>query len=96
MEWVNLLANTSTSLSSVSTWFTWFMYCYLVSADSPVVQAELEMVHSGPGFQAALSCIVTAHPRPTVRWYRDSLLLDSDNNFLLESRGSLHTLIILR
>jgi len=63
---------------------------------SPVVQAELEMVHSGPGFQAALSCIVTAHPRPTVRWYRDSLLLDSDNNFLLESRGSLHTLIILR
>ena len=28
------------------------------------------------------------------RWYRHSLLLENDNNFLIESRGSLHTLII--
>ena len=28
------------------------------------------------------------------RWYRKSLLLDSDNNYLIESRGSLHTFII--
>ena len=28
------------------------------------------------------------------RWYRRSLLLESDNNFLIESRGTLHTFII--
>ena len=28
------------------------------------------------------------------RWYRDSLMLDSDNNYLREQRGSLHTFII--
>ena len=28
------------------------------------------------------------------RWYRKSLLLESDNNFLIESKGTLHTFII--
>ena len=30
----------------------------------------------------------------TTRWYRDSLMLDSDNNYLREQRGSLHTFIV--
>jgi len=61
---------------------------------SPEVTAELSVVHTGVGHQAPLSCIVNANPRAVVRWYRDSLLLDSDNNFLLESKGTLHTFII--
>ena len=28
------------------------------------------------------------------RWYRSSLLLESDNNYLIESKGTLHTFII--
>ena len=56
--------------------------------------AELSVVHTGVGHQAALSCIVNANPRAVVRWYRESLLLDSDNNFLLESKGTLHTFIV--
>ena len=56
--------------------------------------AELSVVHTGIGHQAALSCIVNANPQAVVRWYRESLLLDSDNNFLLESKGTLHTFII--
>lgn len=61
---------------------------------APEVDEELGVVHSGPGYSASLSCIVTANPTATVRWYRKSLLLDSDNNYLIESRGSLHTFII--
>lgn len=61
---------------------------------SPEVTAELSVVHTGIGHQAALSCIVNANPQAVVRWYRESLLLDSDNNFLLESKGTLHTFII--
>ena len=56
--------------------------------------AELSVVHTGIGHQAALSCIVNANPQAVVRWYRESLLLDSDNNFLLESKGTFHTFII--
>lgn len=61
---------------------------------SPEVAAELGTVHSGVGHMASLSCIVTANPPANVRWYRKSLLLENDNNFLIESKGSLHTFII--
>jgi len=61
---------------------------------SPEVTAELETVHSGVGHGASLSCIVTADPPANVRWYRKSLLLESDNNFLIERKGTLHTFII--
>jgi len=61
---------------------------------SPEIEAELETVHSGVNVQASLSCIVNANPSAVVRWYRDSLMLDSDNNYLREQRGSLHTFIV--
>jgi len=61
---------------------------------SPEVSAELSVVHTGVGYSVSLSCIVGANPEATVRWYRKSLLLESDNNFLIESKGTLHTFII--
>jgi len=61
---------------------------------SPEVRAELDIVHTGLHRQASLSCIVHANPQAVIRWYRESLLLDTDNNFLLESKGTLHTFII--
>jgi len=61
---------------------------------SPEVRAELPVVHSGLGYGVSLSCIVNSNPPANVRWYRHSLLLENDNNFLIESRGSLQTLII--
>lgn len=60
----------------------------------PEVKAELKVVHTGLHQQASLSCIVHANPEAVIRWYRESLLLDTDNNFLLESKGTLHTFII--
>lgn len=61
---------------------------------SPEVAGELAEVHTGLGHTASLSCIVSADPPATVRWYRSSLLLESDNNYLIESKGTLHTFII--
>ena len=42
--------------------------------DAPEVEAELEVVHSGEGFGASLSCIVTANPTANVRWELEEIL----------------------
>jgi len=67
---------------------------YLDVLYSPEVVAELGVVHSGVDFQASLSCIVNANPASVVRWYRNSMLLENDNNFMMESKGTLYTLIL--
>ena len=45
------------------------------------------VVHGGLGEEAVISCIVYGDPSPSVRWYRDTMVLDRNGNRMMELFG---------
>ncbi|XP_044727182.1 limbic system-associated membrane protein [Chrysoperla carnea] len=60
----------------------------------PEITVERPMVYSGEGLEAHLVCIVYGETQPEVHWYRDTMLLDTTERRIMETRGSRHTLVI--
>ncbi|CAG7825968.1 unnamed protein product, partial [Allacma fusca] len=61
----------------------------------PEIEVERGWIHSGEGYEAELACIVHSDPPATkVKWYRDTMILDTTERRLMEDRGSRHSLII--
>ncbi|KAM9010300.1 uncharacterized protein PRD47_009205 [Ara ararauna] len=46
------------------------------------------------GASACFQCLVTGFPHPTVRWYKDGVLLEGDRYCVQEEEGSSHSLTI--
>uniref|UniRef100_A0A8B9FNN5 Ig-like domain-containing protein n=1 Tax=Amazona collaria TaxID=241587 RepID=A0A8B9FNN5_9PSIT len=46
------------------------------------------------GASACFQCLVTGFPHPTVRWYKDGVLLEGDRYCVKEEEGSSHSLTI--
>ena len=44
-------------------------------------------VHGGLGEEAVISCIVYGDPEPSVRWYRDTMVVAGNENRLMEQFG---------
>ncbi|XP_026467218.1 limbic system-associated membrane protein-like isoform X2 [Ctenocephalides felis] len=60
----------------------------------PEIVVERQIVYSGEGQEAQLVCIVYGEAQPEVLWYRDTLLLDTTERRITETRGAKHTLFI--
>jgi len=61
---------------------------------SPEVNVDRKWVHGGVGHQAQISCRAFGSPEPQVRWYRETMLLDRNENRLMEQYGQRHNLVI--
>jgi len=60
----------------------------------PEIELETDRVHSGENKEAHLTCIIHGNPTPTVRWYKNSMLLEETNTVRMEDRSNRHTLIL--
>ena len=52
----------------------------------PVISLEQQTLHRGRGLRLELECRVEAEPRPEVRWYKDTMLLDPSHSRQMEIR----------
>ena len=55
--------------------------------DEPEIEVDKSLVHGGLGQEAVISCIVYGDPAPSVRWYRDTMVLDRNGNRMMELFG---------
>jgi len=59
---------------------------------------EIEVTHQWnrqtEGIEAEVSCNVHAEPKPEVKWYKDTMLLDPTNTRLMEAFGNRHVLTL--
>ncbi|KAG5679680.1 hypothetical protein PVAND_009234 [Polypedilum vanderplanki] len=63
----------------------------------PEITVEQQIVYSGEGQQAELSCIVHGETTPTVSWLRDTVPIDHQNeHYIMDGRGTRYTLVIKR
>jgi len=61
---------------------------------APVIQIERSLHSLHNRVKVEITCNVQAEPRPDVRWYKDTMLLDPSENKQMESLGSRHTLLL--
>lgn len=61
---------------------------------APEIEVDKSWVHGGVGEEAVISCIVWGDPPPTVRWYRDTMVLDRSENRLMEQFGVRYRLVL--
>ena len=52
----------------------------------PVISLNQETHYRGRGLRLELECRVEAEPRPEVRWYKDTMLLDPSHSRQMEVR----------
>ena len=67
---------------------------YLYDPDAPEIEVEQSWIRTGSGIEAQVSCSVHSEPRAEVRWYKDTMLLEPNNNRHMESFGNRHVLTI--
>jgi len=61
---------------------------------APYIKMQKKL-HTGKNkVKMELSCLVQAEPRPEVRWYKDTMLLDPSHHRQMETMGDRHTLIL--
>lgn len=60
----------------------------------PEIQVDKAWVHSHVGIESEISCIVHSNPEASVRWYRDTMLLEPNEHRLMEQFGIRHTLVL--
>jgi len=60
----------------------------------PEIELETDRVHSGENKEAHLTCIIHGNPTPSVRWYKNSMLLEETSTLRMEDRSNRHTLIL--
>ena len=63
-------------------------------SDPPEIEVDKSWVHGGFGKEAVISCIVYGDPPPTVRWYRETMVLARNENRMTEQFGIRHRLVI--
>jgi len=61
----------------------------------PEIEVDKSWVHGGLGYEAVISCIVYGDPLPSVRWYRDTMVVAGNENRIMEQFGFRHQLVIL-
>ena len=57
------------------------------TSDEPEITVDKSVVHGGLGEEAVISCIVYGEPSPSVRWYRETMVLDRNGNRMMELFG---------
>lgn len=79
----------------VSYRFFYFQRLYIFIADTPVIDVEHEVVHTGTGMKSELTCIVHAHPHANITWYKNKKTINEkkDKKFFIEDK-SRRTLVI--
>lgn len=60
----------------------------------PEIEVDKAWVHGGVGEEAVLSCLVWGSPPPSLRWYRDTMVLDRNEDRLMEQFGLRHRLVL--
>ena len=65
-----------------------------MTSDSPSVEVDKSWVHGSPGRECVISCAVYSDPPANVRWYRETMLLDTNENRRMEQFGVRHRLVI--
>jgi hypothetical protein len=60
----------------------------------PEIELETDRVHSGENKEAHLTCLIHGNPTPTVRWYKNSMLLEETDTIRMTRRNNRHTLIL--
>ena len=68
----------------------------MFSSDAPEIEVDKSWVHGGVGYESVISCIVHGDPEPNVLWYRETMVLDRNNNRMMEQFGIRHRLVIAR
>ena len=71
-----------------------YWFCISVTADAPEIEVDKSWVHGGVGYESVISCIVHGDPQPSVLWYRETMVLDRNNNRMMEQFGIRHRLVI--
>ena len=71
-----------------------YWFCISVFADAPEIEVDKSWVHGGVGYESVISCIVHGDPQPSVLWYRETMVLDRNNNRMMEQFGIRHRLVI--
>jgi len=66
--------------------------CNIIYA--PEIEVDKEWVHGGVGEEAVLSCLVYGAPPPSLRWYRETMVLDRSEHRLMEQFGARHRLVL--
>lgn len=66
--------------------------CHVIYA--PEIEVDKAWVHGGVGEEAVLSCLVWGSPPPSLRWYRDTMVLDRSEDRLMEQFGLRHRLVL--
>jgi len=61
---------------------------------APEIEVDKSWVHGGVGYESVISCIVHGDPQPNVLWYRETMVLDRNNNRMMEQFGIRHRLVI--
>ena len=55
--------------------------------DEPEIEVDKAWVHGGVSEEAVISCIVYGDPEPSVRWYRDTMVVAGNENRIMEQFG---------
>ena len=60
---------------------------FICISDEPEIEVDKSWVHGGLGYEAVISCIVYGDPVPSVRWYRDTMVVAGNENRIMEQFG---------
>ncbi|XP_040583706.1 lachesin isoform X2 [Lepeophtheirus salmonis] len=60
----------------------------------PEIVVDKSWVHADVGVEVSISCVVHAEPLSEVIWYRDTMLLQANENRLMEKFGVRHSLVL--
>jgi len=60
----------------------------------PEIEIEQSWVRSDHGVEAEISCVVHAEPLATVRWYKETMVLDGSDRRRMEEFGKKHLLLL--
>ncbi|XP_023348637.1 limbic system-associated membrane protein [Eurytemora carolleeae] len=63
---------------------------------TPEIRMERRLSADRYQIELEIFCTVHAEPKPVVRWYKDSMLLDPGTNRIMESNNNRHKLHVLR
>uniref|UniRef100_A0A452G6J3 non-specific serine/threonine protein kinase n=1 Tax=Capra hircus TaxID=9925 RepID=A0A452G6J3_CAPHI len=67
----------------------------LTAEAAPVFLTELQNQEVLDGYPVSFDCVVTGHPVPTVRWFKDGRMLEEDDHYMIsEDQQGGHQLII--
>jgi len=60
----------------------------------PEIEVDQSWIPNEEGIEAEVSCNIYAEPPADVKWYKDTMLLDPNNNRHMETYGNRHVLIL--